>query len=112
MFTATNRITVQGAFMEKKKLPIQLHVGGYAFRFTIDWKDEIYYRDAEKMLKHAYEEFHKMYPGKSVEEIWALLALQATITLNQKSEKTNIHPLAAKVKELNEQVQKLLNDEQ
>lgn len=95
--------------MEKNTLKINLKVGGVKFPLTIARKDELIYRDAEKLV-NKYIEKNTTYYSKELasEEIKVLVAFQIAVTLVKHLMNMDLTPMEEKIKELDQEIDNLL----
>lgn len=94
--------------MDNEKFTINMQIGGYPIRLRIAREDEEIYRNAEKNVKEIYNQLHKAYSEKSVEELWMLSAFQAAVIVNRNKKLEDASSLTKKIDELEKEIDTVL----
>lgn len=90
---------------------INVQIGGFKMPLRIPRSDEAIYRDAEKMVVNYMETFQKKYNQRAYNDILTLVAFQLAVTLTKQEIMQDISPLADRIKQLDEELEQLLNKE-
>lgn len=93
------------------KLLIHVNIDGYRVPLRIIRSDEEIYRRAEKMLMDQLNEYKTSYLQLKYEEILKLAAFQLATELAYEELSTEIVPVIEKVKELDREIDKILQQE-
>ncbi len=96
--------------MEKEnEFTIHVSVNGVKIPLTIERDEEILYRDAEKRTKLCIDKFRESYTQKTMEETLTLTAYQMAVWVETLKHLHSIEPLAEKLEELNNILEKRKN---
>jgi hypothetical protein len=90
---------------------INVQIGGFKMPLRIPRSDEAIYRDAEKMVVNYMETFQKKYNQRAYNDILTLVAFQLAVMLTKQEITQDISPLADRIKQLDEELEQLLNKE-
>ena len=74
---------------------ITLKLGGQNFSITIKRDEELYYRDAEKLINQRYSYYANHFPGQSVTTYLLMTVLDIAVRLQKESANGNIQPIMA-----------------
>lgn len=74
-------------------LAITLKIGTRQLPMTVRREEEIYYRDAEKMINGRYSYYANKYPGQGSEMYLVMVALDISVRLCHKEAETDSAPL-------------------
>jgi len=93
------------------KQRITLNIVSRKVALNIVPEQEPFYRDAAVRINEKYQQYIKAYPNLPVEQIWIYVALEMAVNLQSDQRDKNIGPLLEKVRELNQLIEKTLNNE-
>ncbi len=100
------------------KLKIHLQVGGYRIPLTIEYEDEKekeineeIFRKSEKQVNKYIDEYLKLYPRLSGEEILSLVSLRLATVIFKMEMNQDIEPAIEKIQNLDDELKLLLGDE-
>lgn len=74
---------------------ITLKLGGQNFSITIKRDEELYYRDAEKLINQRYSYYANHFPGQSVTTYLLMTVLDIAVRLQKETANGNIQPVMA-----------------
>ncbi len=74
---------------------ITLKLGAQNFPITIRREEEIYYRDAEKLINQRYSYYANHYPGQSVTTYLLMTLLDVAVKLQKQEATGNLQPIMA-----------------
>jgi cell division protein ZapA len=74
---------------------ITLKLGGQNFSITIRRDEEIFYRDAEKLINQRYSFYANHFPGQSVTTYLLMTVLDIAVRLQKEAATANIQPIMA-----------------
>ena len=74
---------------------ITLKLGGQNFSITIKRDEELYYRDAEKLINQRYSYYANHFPGQSVTTYLLMTVLDIAVRLQKEAANGNIQPVMA-----------------
>ncbi len=94
-----------------EKFTIHVNLNGLRIPLTIKRKDELLYRNAEKIVKKTIEHFTNNYPERGMEEILTFVSFQLAVKFAELHGQEEIAPLAEMIEKLNNQLKKELDDE-
>lgn len=77
---------------------------------TIPRSDEVIYRDAEKLVNKYIEKNSVLYRQLASEEIKVLVSFQIAVTLIKHLTNKDLSPMEEKIKELDQELEKLLSE--
>lgn len=90
---------------------INVQIGGFKMPLRIPRSDEAIYRDAERLVVSYMENFQKKYNQRAYNDILTLVAFQLAVMLTKQEIMQDISPLADRIKQLDEELEQLLNKE-
>ena len=74
---------------------ITLKLGGQNFSITIKRDEELFYRDAEKLINQRYSYYANHFPGQSVTTYLLMTVLDIAVRLQKETANGNIQPVMA-----------------
>jgi cell division protein ZapA len=74
---------------------ITLKLGGQSFSITIKRDEELFYRDAEKLINQRYSYYANHFPGQNVTTYLLMTVLDIAVRLQKESANGNIRPIMA-----------------
>jgi cell division protein ZapA len=74
---------------------ITLKLGGQSFSITIKRDEELFYRDAEKLINQRYSYYANHFPGQNVTTYLLMTVLDIAVRLQKESANGNIQPIMA-----------------
>ena len=74
---------------------ITLKLGGQNFSITIRRDEELFYRDAEKLINQRYSYYANHFPGQAVTTYLLMTVLDIAVRLQKESANGNIQPVMA-----------------
>jgi hypothetical protein len=89
---------------------IHVQIGGLRIPLRIPRKDEELYRNAERLTVRYLDEYQKKYSNLSYQEILILVAFHMVVAVTKTAANENIEPLADKIKELDNELKQILNE--
>lgn len=92
-------------------LTINVNIDGFRIPLKISRSDEEVYRKAEKIVVERLNHFRTRYPQRTYEEILKFVALQVASDLAHDKLTLDISPVIDKLKELEEELNKTLEQE-
>lgn len=92
------------------KQRITLQIGAHKIVLNINPEQEPFYRDAAVRLSEQYQQYARRFPNLPVEQIWIYVALSMAVNLQSDARDKNIEPLMEKIRELNQLIEKTLNN--
>lgn len=95
--------------MDNQEFTINILLNGVRMPLTIPRKDEVLYRNAEKLVKRYLEKYRTDYSQRSMEEILTIVAFQIAVIVAKQSSFENQLPLVEKIMELNKELKELAN---
>ncbi len=95
--------------MKDDNFIINVQISGMRMPLSIPRKDEELYRKAEKMVNTYLTQFQRLYNQRPIEEILILVAFQIAVIVSKQELKEDSVPLAEKIKELDNELKKLLS---
>ena len=72
---------------------ITLKLGGQNFSMTIKRDEELYYRDAEKLINQRYNYYANHFPGQAVTTYLLMTVLDIAVRLQKEAANGNIQPV-------------------
>ena len=78
---------------------------------NIPRKDEVLYRDAEKLVEKYIDFFQKQYNQRSTEQILIMVAFQIAVIVSKQELSEDTTPLAEKIQLLDDELKALLSKE-
>jgi hypothetical protein len=89
---------------------IHVQIGGLRIPLRIPRKDEELYRNAEKLTVRYLDEYQKKYSNLSYQEVLILVAFHMVVAVTKTAANENIEPLAEKIRELDNELKQVLNE--
>lgn len=74
---------------------ITLKLGGQNFSMTIKREEELFYRDAEKLINQRYSYYANHFAGQSVTTYLLMTVLDIAVRLQRQAASGNIQPVMA-----------------
>ena len=74
---------------------ITLKLGGQSFSITMKRDEELFYRDAEKLINQRYSYYANHFPGQNVTTYLLMTVLDIAVRLQKESANGNIQPIMA-----------------
>ena len=74
---------------------ITLKLGGQNFSITIRRDEELFYRDAEKLINQRYSFYANHFPGQTVGTYQLMTMLDIAVKLQQQEASGNLKPIMA-----------------
>ncbi len=74
---------------------ITLKLGGQNFSITIRRDEELFYRDAEKLINQRYSYYANHFPGQSVTTYLLMTVLDVAVRLQKEEASGNLQPVMA-----------------
>ena len=72
---------------------ITLKLGGQNFSMTIKRDEELFYRDAEKLINQRYNYYANHFPGQAVTTYLLMTVLDIAVRLQKEAANGNIQPV-------------------
>lgn len=94
----------------KAKLKINTSIGCYRMQFTIDREEEEIFRKAEKQVNSFITEYQKLFPNKSGEEIFSIVAFRLAVVVFKMEFNQDDSFLVDRIKNLDDEIDKLLSE--
>lgn len=89
---------------------IHVQIGGLRIPLRIPRKDEELYRNAEKLTVRYLDEYQKKYSNLAYQEVLILVAFHMVVAVTKTAANENIEPLAEKIRELDNELKQVLNE--
>lgn len=96
--------------MASDTLSINLKLLGQNFPMTISRVDEVYYRDAEKLINRRYNYYANTYPQLSKDMHLIMMALEIAVEYKSAKQEANLGPLTDMLKALVADVEQALDE--
>ena len=96
--------------MKEDKFKIHVNVGGFRLPLDISRDEEAIYRDAEKTVNALLARYQQRHDQRSAEEIFMLTAYQLAVALQRQARHTSADPVERKLRQLSEEVDRLLSE--
>jgi cell division protein ZapA len=96
---------------KEDKFLINVQIEGFRMPLNIPRKDEEVYRTAEKTVVNLIQQFQKLYNQRSYEEILKMVAFQLAVSISKNDLSKDLSPLEDKIKELDLELSKVLNQQ-
>jgi len=74
---------------------ITLKLGGQSFSITINRDEEIFYRDAEKLINGRYSFYANRYPGQANTTYLLMTIIEIAVMLKKQEANGNLQPVMA-----------------
>lgn len=94
---------------DKQKISLQLDA--HTISLQVDREKESHYRNAGEMLNRLYQYYRKLRPSSTAEQLWMYVALHVGVNLQNDAREKDIKPLEEKIQQLNQEVEKKLNEQ-
>lgn len=92
---------------DKDKFRIHITLNGIRMPLDVHRKNEVFYRNAEKLVKETIDAYLKKYPNISMEQVLTYAAFHIAVNYSAKSNEQSDTPLAEKIEELNNELELL-----
>ena len=90
------------------KLHINLHLDAHTVGLDVPLDQEPNYRRAAELLNKRYQYYLKLRPNASAEQLWMYTALEVAVALQSDVREKSLEPVEKEVKELNEEILRIL----
>lgn len=87
------------------KFKIHLQIDNDQYPLTINRDEEIYYRDAAKMINSKLNKYRKLYPAFSSVKHWTMAALELAYENAKMKDLNETKPYLEKLKQLEEELE-------
>ena len=94
--------------MATNKQHINLHLDAHAVGLDVPLDQEPNYRRAAELLNKRYRYYLKLRPNASAEQLWMYTALEVAVALQSDVREKSLEPVEKEVKELNEEILRIL----
>ena len=88
---------------------IKLQLGDHPMRFVVPWNEEVYYRNAAEFLNKRFQNYSNKNRGKSAEQIWVYVALEAAMNLERQAARYDMEPVMERINNMNKSIIEALN---
>ena len=88
---------------------IKLQLGDHPMRFIVPWNEEVYYRKAADYLNKRFQNYSNKNKGKSAEQIWVYVALEAAMNLERQAARYELEPVMERIGKINQSIIEALN---
>ena len=95
--------------MAGDKQHINLHLDAHVVGLDVPREQEANYRNAAELLNKRYLYYLKLRPNASAEQLWMYTALEVAVALQSDVREKSLEPVEKELKELNEEILKILN---
>lgn len=92
------------------KQHITLQLDAHRVALDVNRKDEEFYRQAATLLNQRYQQYLRMHPKASVEQLWMYVALDVAVNLCTDTREKSLQPVVEKLSEINSQLSELLRN--
>ena len=86
--------------MDDQMMGINLLIGNKRYSLNIRREDEIFYRDAAKMINNTLNKYRNKWPDLSANDYWAMVALEIAFNLRTNEDRNDTKPYLEKLDEL------------
>ena len=90
---------------------IKLQLGDHPMRFVVPWNEEVYYRNAADFLNKRFQNYSNKNKGKSAEQIWVYVALEAAMNLKRQEARYDLEPVVERMAKLNQSIIEALDQD-
>ena len=90
------------------KLKIHLQIDRERYPLVINREEEIYYREAAKMIDNKLNKYRRAYPEFSTVKHWAMAALELAFENMSMKDRNDTQPYVDKLKQLEEDIDKYI----
>lgn len=94
--------------MATDKQHINLHLDAHTVGLDVPLDQEPNYRRAAELLNKRYQYYLKLRPNASAEQLWMYTALEVAVALQSDVREKSLQPVEKEVKELNEEILRIL----
>lgn len=94
--------------MATNKQHINLHLDAHMVGLDVPLDQEPNYRRAAELLNKRYQYYLKLRPNASAEQLWMYTALEVAVALQSDVREKSLEPVEKEVKELNEEILRIL----
>jgi cell division protein ZapA (FtsZ GTPase activity inhibitor) len=94
------------------KLTIRVNIVDRYYPLKIDRKDEEKIRKAAKKINETVIEYQKLYDNKDTQDFLAMATLQFVTRLVEAEEHHDVHPVLEDIRQFDEVLMNILNNEQ
>ena len=94
--------------MATNKKHINLHLDAHTVGLDVPLDQEPNYRRAAELLNKRYQYYLKLRPNASAEQLWMYTALEVAVALQSDVREKSLEPVEKEVKELNEEILRIL----
>ncbi|MCI6419247.1 MAG: cell division protein ZapA [Bacteroidales bacterium] len=94
--------------MATNKQHINLHLDAHTVGLDVTLDQEPNYRRAAELLNKRYQYYLKLRPNASAEQLWMYTALEVAVALQSDVREKSLEPVEKEVKELNEEILRIL----
>ena len=94
--------------MATNKQHINLHLDAHTVGLDVPLDQEPNYRRAAELLNKRYQYYLKLRPNASAEQLWIYTALEVAVALQSDVREKSLEPVEKEVKELNEEILRIL----
>lgn len=90
---------------------IVLNLDVHRVPLSVVREQEVFYRDAAKMLNERFRHYRQRFPSVQAEKLWVYVALDMAVNLQSDAFDKSLQPVTDKLNELNEKVKQALGEE-
>ena len=94
--------------MATNRQHINLHLDAHTVGLDVPLDQEPNYRRAAELLNKRYQYYLKLRPNASAEQLWMYTALEVAVALQSDVREKSLEPVEKEVKELNEEILRIL----
>ena len=94
------------------KLSIQVNIADRYYPLKIDREEEERIRKAAKLINERVLQYKQRYADKDVHDFLAMTALQLVTRMVELEEKQDMQPLVESIKEMNEELEEYIKEEE
>ena len=94
--------------MATNKQHINLHLDAHTVSLDVPLDQEPNYRRAAELLNKRYQYYLKLRPNASAEQLWMYTALEVAVALQSDVREKSLKPVEKEVKELNEEILRII----
>ena len=95
--------------MASDKQHINLHLDAHVVGLDVPREAEANYRNAAELLNKRYQYYLKLRPNASAEQLWMYTALEVAVALQSDVREKSLEPVEKELRELNEEILRILN---
>ena len=97
---------------DPKRMRIHLLIDNDRYPLVIQREDEQHYRDAAKQIDYKLNRYRREYPDFSASKHWAMTALELAFENMTLKDRNDTRPLLDKLKELEADMDRLINGQE